>query len=202
MGERKARILELLRKLEKLKQGGLLTEEEYRVRREKLIDALLQEEEYAYYESGVEEKPSQKSKAYTISKILLVCSLILLGIVGYYFFSLSREMHPITTTISLIIPETKTEVITMTRTATKTITYERMQTVISMTSIYVYPSYTPYAEYATYPTSKTVYSGSVTLEKDCSMKGWSIQANKGDVISVYWESNDDDTYVAIGTDAD
>jgi ABC-type histidine transport system ATPase subunit len=34
------------------------------------------------------------------------------------------------------------------------------------------------------------------------MKGWSIQANKGDVISVYWESNDDDTYVAIGTDAD
>jgi flagellar basal body-associated protein FliL len=202
MSERKARILELLRKLEKLKQDGLLTEEEYRVRREKLIDAFLQEEEYAYYESGVEEKPPQKSKAYTISIILLICSLILLGAAGYYFFSLSREMHPITTTISLIIPETKTEIITMTKTATKTITYERIQTITSMTPIYVYPNYTLYTEYATYPTSRIVYSGSVTLERDCSMKRWSIQANKGDVISVYWESNDYSTYVAIGSDAD
>jgi len=202
MDKRRARILKLLRKLEKLKQDGLLTEEEYRVRREKLIDALLQEEEYAYYESSVEEKPPQKSRIYIVPIILIVCSLILLGIAGYHFFSLSREMHPIITTVSLTIPETKTEIITMTRTLTKTITYERMQTIISVTSIYVYPNYTPYIEYPTYPTSRTIYSGSLTLEKDCSMKGWSIQANKGDVIRVYWESNDRDTYVAIGSDAD
>jgi len=34
------------------------------------------------------------------------------------------------------------------------------------------------------------------------MKVWSIQANKGDVIRVYWEYNNDDTYIAIGSDAD
>jgi hypothetical protein len=154
MGERKARILELLRKLEKLKQDGLLTEEEYRVRREKLIDALLQEEEYAYYESIIKEKSSLKSRVFsTPTIILLVCGLLLLGIIGYFFMS-----------------------------------------------VYVHPSYTFHV--GTYPTIRTIYSGSVTLEKDCSMKGWNIQANKGDVISVYWESNDPSTYVAIGTDAD
>jgi len=70
MGERRARILELLRKLEKLKQDGLLAEEEYRVRREKLIDALLQAEEYAYYEGGAEEKPLQKQGSIPSSSFL------------------------------------------------------------------------------------------------------------------------------------
>jgi len=70
MGERRARILELLRKLEKLKQDGLLTEEEYRVRREKLIDALLQEEEYAYYEGGV-RKSHLKSQGSIPSPLFL-----------------------------------------------------------------------------------------------------------------------------------
>jgi len=163
MGERKARILELLRKLEKLKQDGLLTEEEYRVRREKLIDALLQEE-YAYHEGSIKERSSLKSRVFSIPTIiLLVCGLLLLGIVGYFFTS----------------------------------SYGGVQTI---TTVYVHPSYTLYV--GTYPTIRTIYSGSVTLEKDCSTKGWSIQANEGDVISVYWESNDYSTYVAIGSDAD
>jgi len=145
-----------LRKLEKLKNEGLLTEEEYKVRKEKLIDALLQEGKYAYYKSSIEKKQPRKSRIYIaiiILIILIVCSLIFLW--------------------NLLLPR-----------GTSPTTY----------------NYTYFGHLT--PTSRIIYSGSITLEKDCSMKGWSIQANKGDIISVYWESNDYSTYVAIGSDAD
>jgi len=164
MVERKDRIPELLRKLEKLRQEGLLTEEEYRAKREKLIDALLQEE-IAYHESSVKERSSLKSRVFSIPIIIVivVSGILISGIVGYIFTSSYKGVQPITTVV-------------------------------------YGPNYTYYV--GTYPTMRTIYSGAVTLEENCRMKGWSIQAKRGDVISVYWESNDYKTYVAIGTDAD
>ena len=194
MSRREAKILDILRKLEKLKLEGLITEEEYRARKDKLIEALLQEGEYVDYESSVEEKPPQKSRIFIISIIFLICGLLFLGMAGYYFF-LSPKPQPSTTTISFIIPTTATQIATTTR----TITHEIVQTATSVTSLYVYQNRTIHP---TYPTSRTIYSGSLTLEENCRMEGFSIQANKGDVIRVYWESNDKDTYVAIGSDAD
>ena len=171
MAERKARILELLRKLEKLRQEGLLTEEEYRTKREKLIDALLQEET-TYHESSVKERPSPKSRVFSIPVIIIavVSGVLIAGIVGYIFTSSY---------------------------------YKGGQTI---TTVVYGPNYTVYVgTYPTimaYPTIRTIYSGAITLEENCRMKGWTIQAKRGDVISVYWESNDYETYVAIATDAD
>jgi len=89
--------LELLRKLEKLKQDGLLTEEEYRVRREKLIDALLQEE-YAYHESSIKEKSSLKSRIFSTSTIIFPhVWFITLAHVGYFFVSSYEGVQIITT---------------------------------------------------------------------------------------------------------
>jgi uncharacterized membrane protein (DUF485 family) len=197
MSRREAKILDILRKLEKLKLEGLISEEEYRARKDKLIEALLQEGGYVDYESSVEEKPPQRSRIFIISIIFLVCGLLFLGIAGYYFF-LSPKPQPSTTTISFIIPTTVTQIATTTR----TITHEIVQTATSATSLYVYQNRTIHPAY---PTSRTIVSGSFvpfTLEKDCSSRLFSVQAGKGDIIRVYWESNDRHTYVAIGSDAD
>jgi hypothetical protein len=175
LSERKAKVLEMLRKLEKLRQEGLLTEEEYRTMREKLIDAFLQEE-ITYHESGIKERPSSKSKVFSIAVIVIaiVSGILIAGIVGYIFLS------------SLTSSNKGAQVIT------KTVDYGRNYSY----NVGSYPTI------RVYPTVRTIYSGALTLEENCRMYGWSIQAKRGDVISVYWESNDRNTYVAIATDAD
>jgi len=122
----------------------------------------------------LELKPENKRPTHKERKALLITSIII-GLLASY--SLKFVQLPNHTTTVTIIQEQK---------VTPTVIYPNTSSVMTGKG---------YNE-------RIVYDGSLYLEDGCKIKGIRIDAQKGDVIKVVWESNDKDTYVAIGTDAD
>ncbi len=175
------RILKVLERLEELRRKGLIDEQYYQEKRSFLLSEYL----------GLREEESHGSEKGRLRKIILplIICMIILG-VGALIFT-SPYMKPVTHTVTEIVSTWAT--VTETRIVEKPILVTEFYTVTTPTNISQYYNGRSY--------ERIVYSGSLILEKDCQMKGFTIDANKGDVIRVYWEANDYNTYVAVGSDA-
>lgn len=185
MAADKDRIAALLERLEELRKRGLIDEVEYKEKRNQLLSMYLGLEP-----SGTKygQRPVHKERRLLLIT-LLVIGVIMIGVVAsYYIKFIQFPIQTATMTINLIQPTTvfSTEYITQTRTVMPTA---------------VYPNVTPTTIWKSY-NERIIYDGRLYLEKDCHAEIFQIDARKGDLIRVIWESDDDDTYVAIGTDAD
>ena len=85
---------------------------------------------------------------------------------------------------------------------TKTVTVHKSVVVTKTLAVTIFRTAQQYAHTAGGAVEKIVYSGSLYIEKKCRMHFYKINAEKGDVIKVSWESNDASMYIAIGTSAD
>jgi len=167
------KIVELLKKLQALKDKGLIDENYYHTKKEELLNAYLSQ----HSPDIPRQNRRGRSKYYIISIFIIVIIVALLAIGR----SLMEFPNTVTVTQTLI----KTQIITTTKTpmtfAAGTVTR----------TFYLYPSF------ASRPKR-------ITLErtlKSCQFIYYPLQAEKGDEIRVHWESNDESTYIAIGTDA-
>ncbi len=163
----------------------MIDEEFYRERRRALLSKYL---ELAEEELGGDVQRSQEHGRAGGNRKWLIVSIIAglfaVGIVSALFVP------------TLIRPQTHTTTIFVQEVFTKTVTN---------TLIYPQPyQYTQPYQYlpAEGAIENIIYSGSVHIDRQCRVHQFPINAKKGDVIRVYWESNDDATYIAIGTDAD
>lgn len=180
------KVLRVLKKLEELRKRGLIDEQYYQEKRRLLLSKYLESEEERYFLE--KHHASEKSRYRSIFLPVLIACIVVLGIMAV--ISVSPYIKPVTNTVTVILPTyvTATEI----RFVGGNITLTRTQTIIAPTVA---------SENTNRPFERVIYSGSLTLEKNCQINGFTINANKGDVIRVYWESNDDSTYVAIGSDA-
>jgi len=187
------RILRLLEKLEKLRKAGLIDDEYYQEKRNALLSKYLESKDEMTHvieeqsQSRYSDRGERIYKALLIS--LLVIGIMLLGIV------IGSRIYP---SVS-VITYTTSVFIERPITVTREYIYTATQTV-EVPVIFYNQTYA-YEEPLKFPTEKIVYSGSLSIEQDCQARGFAINAEKGDVIEVYWEADDDDAYVAIGTPA-
>jgi len=183
----KEKIVALLERLEELRKRGLINEAEYEEKRNQLLSIYL------------ELKPENKRPTHKERKVLLITSIIIgaiiIGLVASYslkFVQLPNHTTTVTVTPALAYPN----ITPATQTTTVTVIQEQ-----KVTPTVIYPNTSSVMTGKGY-NERIVYDGSLYLEDGCKIKGIRIDAQKGDVIKVVWESNDKDTYVAIGTDAD
>ncbi|MEM0233497.1 MAG: hypothetical protein QXL22_05705 [Candidatus Nezhaarchaeales archaeon] len=193
VSEKKERILQVLEKLEKLRKMGLIDDEYYQEKRNILLSNYLELEDEITHVVKEEPQLQYSDRSRKIYKALLI-SLLLIGIL-LLGVVIGNEIYPFTKvstyTTSLFIEKPTTITKEYVYTVTKTVT----------------APFIPYDQANVYEGTpklqeeKIIYSGSLDLEKSCQVKVFSINAEKGDRIKVYWEANDDEAYVAIGTPA-
>lgn len=185
------KILKVLEKLEELKKRGLIDEKYYREKRNLLLSKYLEvsNETHDMIEQHPQPKYSNRSKRLTkpLPILLLVISIILILVVVGNVIQPFIKVATYTTTITIEKPVT--------------ITKEYMYTITQiMTSTVMFYDQSPiYNGFSNIPEERIVYSGSLYLERDCQVRVFSVNVEKGDIIKVYWEADDDDAYLAIGT---
>ena len=117
------------------------------------------------------------------SKYYIIAVFAIIIIAGFLVIEYSLMLSPNTVTITQTLIKTQTVTSTKARTILTTI-------IIPTTS--QHPSFVSSPKRITFER---------TLKK-CQFIYYPLQVEKGDEVKVHWESNDESTYVAIGTDAD
>jgi len=184
----KEKIVALLERLEELRKRGLINEAEYEEKRNQLLSIYL------------ELKPENKRQIHKERKALLITSIIIgaiiIGLVATYslkFVQLPNNTTTVTVTPALAYPN----ITPATQTTTVTVIQEQ-----KFTPTVIYPNTSLVITWKG-DNERIVYDGSPYLERVCRVyEIVQINAKKDDLIRVVWDSDDDDTYVAIGTDAD
>jgi len=167
------KIIELLQKLQALKDKGIIDEDYYRRKKEELLNA------YLAQPFPKAPQPSRKTKYYIIAISAIIVVIIT-------FLAISHSLIPFSTTV------TTTQTIVKTQTVTSANTRTILMTIITANITPQHSSFAPSPKRVTF--ERTL--------KSCQIAYYPLQVEKGDQVRVHWESNDGSTYVAIGTDAD
>lgn len=173
---------------------GLIDEKYYQEKRNALLSKYLESGDEIAHVSEEDSRSQYSDRSERIYRAVLI-SLLVIGIV-LFGIVIGTKIYPFITTptytTSVIIERPVTVTKEYVYTVTQMVTEQFIR--YNQASVYEGPS--------NIPEERIIHSGPLYIEKNCRMNYFSIDAEKGDVIEVYWEADDDDARVAIGTPAD